>query len=626
MDYLHSILKVSFVPVPTCSSTSAAAPSPKGEASKLKVVSSQILRFRLTITYDNEEGDVEKEQTAQAFLALVGIHSLEAAWTYLFSTVQFVPFFVSKSEATPVHSGPRALLSQKVSSPAMSSVPCLLSNTGNNFVFGVPAFWSNHSYTRANRAVEALEYVYGTLRGSSPTGMFASTNLQSLVDLQMRIPYCTTTAFPSCSNSSGNSTGDANAESSCGTTGMRCEVIGKVQTVSAGVNDPCVVSASGAHTALPKRLESGFTVELALPDLEAASLRGMDTTLVMVVLLPLSFDYTRMADPVDPNQPSVLRSVLAHSLGHTHVETAAAAALVLGSGVIPVEFMESFLCLSSTSPLSNDRLVLNLSLTNVMTSAARLYSTSLDLHSSRVLRDGEVSGVGGSSGAALPGDEAEPHFTTSPLWGEIRPGADPSSMRTIDLLTKLVTLTPVVVGEERPPFILHPGETYSFEFVIEVLPQLCYLLNSRSLEYVYERYYAVPHCMSSRPRAEGGAAAAGGGGRGADGGSGERTGDGATQNTALRGGAATVFSNGSVVTDCYGEVVSANELRRLLSYFYVSHLFVYYDLVTERDSALSPQSHFGEQGSETLQHPPVDDQAHAAGLCLRYPAQWSFGT
>ncbi|KPA84036.1 hypothetical protein ABB37_02167 [Leptomonas pyrrhocoris] len=619
MNVLHSIVKVSFVPLAAGDDTTASAPSPKGKASKLKVVSRQLLRFRLTITYDKEDGDTGKEQATQAFLAMVGIHSLEAAWTFLFSTVQLVPFFASKPKGQSDQNGQRVPALQKVGSPPLSPAPHVLSNLGNSFVFGVPVFWSNHTYTCANRVVESREHVYGSLRGSSPYETLTATNRQSFTDLHTSMPYVTATASPSFSNgvnadpvprSGRNSTSDASDSSICGTADVHCEVIGAVQTISAGASDPRVVSSSGAGTALPKLLESNFTVELALPDLEAASLRGMDTTLAMVVLLPLSFDKKRMAGLVNPDQPTILRSVLARSLGQTHVETAAAAALVLGSGVVPVEFTEPFLCRSSTSPLSNDRLVLNLSLTNVTASAARLYNTSLDLHSSCVLRSGEAIGSGG---AALSKEEAESHFTASPLWGELRPGANLSSMRTIDLLTKLVTLTPVVVGEERPPFILHPGETYSFEFVIEVLPQLCYLLNSHSLEYVYERYYAVPHGTTSRPHDDGSAAAAAAGG-------GDRpSGDGATQSTAPRGGAATVFSNGSVVTDCYGEVVSANELRSLLSYSYVSHLFVYYDLVTDDGSASS------RQGNETVRHPHVAGQTHGGGLYLRYPAQWSFG-
>lgn len=596
MNVLHSFLKVSFVPVAADDSASTAAPPSKGGADKLKVMSRQLLRFRLRIAYDNEAGDPEKEKAARAFLAMVGLHSLEAAWTYLFSTVQLVPFFVSKPEASFNSDGQRVLLSRRASSPPPSLAPRLLNSLGNSFVFGTPVFWSNRSYTCANRTVEPRDRVYGSLRSSSPNDTFTPSMLPSFVDLQTSIPYVTTTASPSFSSSGPldhaprgggggrGSTSDANIFGAVGAE-MHCEVIGTVQTVSADASVFRVVPAAGARAALPKFLESTFAVELALPDLEAASLRGMDTTLAMVVLLPLSFEKARMSGLADPNQPSILRSVLARSLGQTHVEMAGASALVLGSGVVPVEFTEPFLCLSSTSPLSNDRLVLNLSLTNVTASAARLYSTSLDLHSSCVLRDAEAGG----GGDAAFSKKAASHFTASPLWGEMRPGANLSSMRTIDLLTKLVTLTPVVVGEERPPFVLHPGETYSFEFVIEVLPQLCYLLNSRSLEYVYERYYAVPHGMTSRPRAEGG-----GGG------------DGAAQSSTLRSGAAAVFSNGSVVTDCYGEAVSANELRSLLSYSYVSHLFVYYDLVTEGDAVLSPQS-------------------HGAGLYLRYPAQWSFG-
>lgn len=611
MNVLHTLLKVSFVPL-TAGDDVFSVPVTKGKGNKVKVVSRQLLRFRLTITYDNEAGDAEREHAAQAFLSMVGIHSLEAAWTYLFSTVQLVPFVVSESGASSlaVRSPQRPTPVRRASSPPPSPAPRLLTNIGNNFVFGTPVFWSNHTYTHVEQRAEARDNAYGSLRGSSPTGTFTSTTLPLFSHLQASMPYVTTTASPSFSNS-GNvdqtprgNRGSLSDTAAGGNSDVRCEVIGTVQTVAADAGGPRVVGAAsgGGGVALPRLLESSFTVELALPDLEASALRGMDTTLAMVVLLPLTFECSRIGAPVDPDQPSILRSVLARSLGQTHVETAASAALVLGSGVVPVELTEPLLCLSSTSPLSNDRLVLNLSLTNVTASAARLYSTSLDLHSSCVLNDADTA----AGGAALPAEAAASHFTASPLWGELRPGADLSSMRTIDLLTKLVTITPVLVGEERPPFILHPGETYSFEFVIEVLPQLCYLLNSQSLEYVYARYYAVPHGTTSRPRLDGGAAG----------------GDDAAHGASSRGVAATVFSNGSVVTDCYGEVVSASELRGLLSYSYVSYLFVYYDLMTDGDAA---PSHSGEVKGETARRPHVVGQPNGAGLYLRYPAQWSFG-
>ncbi|TPP51364.1 hypothetical protein CGC20_18280 [Leishmania donovani] len=571
MNLLHSIVKVTFGPVTAAEEDPARSPFAPSE--KMKVVSRQLLTFRLTVTYDNMAKDASKEQATKRFLSMVGIHSLEAAWSHLFGAVQVVPFLLYKTDSST------RLESEKASSPEQASSPPMPSSaseewtrcTGSVFVCGTPRFWSSHRYRWSSSDAAAKKSGSTPLHGSTmtelsmPASLFLSTALHSL-------PMTTVTASPSLANNSRSASGghgDAYWRSSAG---VRCEVIGSVR----------------------------YTIELALPDFEVASLHGVDTALAMVVLLPLCAAdgggaATASAEAGD--QPFILRSVLARSVGQTQVEAAAASALVLGSGVIPVQLMEPFLCVSSTSPLSNDRLVLNLSLTNVTSSVAQLYSTSFDLHSSCVLLDAAMTGYD------FAGEEhGEPHITASSLWGEMRPGANLSSMRTIDLLTKLVTITPVVVGEERPPVELYPGETYTFEFVIEVLPQLCYLLNSQSLEYLYERHYAMPHGVV--------------GGRGSDGSPSRKRDEGWP-----RGGgggsssAAATFGHGPVVTDCYDQTVSAAELRRILSHSYVSHLFVYYNLAAGDAAGNS---------SSTRLSPRVSGLAHSSGLCLRYPARWSF--
>ncbi|CAC9489334.1 hypothetical protein conserved [Leishmania donovani] len=610
MNLLHSIVKVTFGPVTAAEEDPARSPFAPSE--KMKVVSRQLLTFRLTVTYDNMAKDASKEQATKRFLSMVGIHSLEAAWSHLFGAVQVVPFLLYKTDSST------RLESEKASSPEQASSPPMPSSaseewtrcTGSVFVCGTPRFWSSHRYRWSSSDAAAKKSGSTPLHGSTmtelsmPASLFLSTALHSL-------PMTTVTASPSLANNSRSASGghgDAYWRSSAG---VRCEVIGSVSTVAADEGSPRRLPAEASTAgegvavgftggALPHFLESRYTIELALPDFEVASLHGVDTALAMVVLLPLCAAdgggaATASAEAGD--QPFILRSVLARSVGQTQVEAAAASALVLGSGVIPVQLMEPFLCVSSTSPLSNDRLVLNLSLTNVTSSVAQLYSTSFDLHSSCVLLDAAMTGYD------FAGEEhGEPHITASSLWGEMRPGANLSSMRTIDLLTKLVTITPVVVGEERPPVELYPGETYTFEFVIEVLPQLCYLLNSQSLEYLYERHYAMPHGVV--------------GGRGSDGSPSRKRDEGWP-----RGGgggsssAAATFGHGPVVTDCYDQTVSAAELRRILSHSYVSHLFVYYNLAAGDAAGNS---------SSTRLSPRVSGLAHSSGLCLRYPARWSF--
>ncbi|KAI5688489.1 hypothetical protein MNV84_03959 [Leishmania braziliensis] len=607
MNVLHSFLKVTFGPVTAAEED--LANSPFAPTEKMKVVSRQPLTFRLTVTYDNVARDVSKEQAAKTFLSMVGVHSLETAWSHLFGAVQVVPFLLYKSDSSAGSEGEKPSSVLQTSSPPMLpfTSEVWINCTGSAFVCGTPQFWSSHRYTWSLSGATPRKDVSTPLHESTMTELSLLATLPPSM-AGHSLPTVMATTSLSCTNNSNSGCtsrraspgdGDAHWDASAG---VHCEVIGNVLTVAADEGSPrrlpAEASAAGEDVpvdftgaALPDLLESKYTIELALPDFEAASLRVVDTALVMVVLLPLcAAGGGGAVEAGDP--PLILSSVLARSVGSMQ----AASALVFGSGVMPVQIMEPLVCVSSTSPLSNDRLVLNLSVTNVTASVARLHSTSFDLHSSCVLCDAAITG-----GALAGAKQGEPLLTASSLWGEMRPGANLSSMRIIDLLTKLVTITPVVVGEERPPVVLYPGETYTFEFVIEVLPQLCYLLNSQSLEYLYERHYAVPHDVVGE--------------RGSDSSPSGKRGEGGSRSGGGSSAAAT-FSRGSIVTDCYGQTVPAAEIRGILSYSYLSHLFVYYDLGMD-DTA--------SNGGSARKPSRVSGLAHSTELCLRYPARWSFG-
>ncbi|KAG5501216.1 hypothetical protein JIQ42_06215 [Leishmania sp. Namibia] len=616
MNILHSIVNVAFSPI------AAAEEDPASSlfvpAGKMKIVSRQLLTFRLTITYDNVAKDTSKEEAAKTFLSMVGVHSLEAAWSYLFGAVQVVPFLLCKRDSLARFESANASSQLQANSPPMSpsSSEGWTMSTGSVFVCGTPRFWSTHRYSSSSSDATARNGSSTLLRGSTTTEVPMSGTLPPSIAVHS-LPTVTATASPSFASNSMCSLHSRRASAGDGamywdtSSDVRCEVIGNVLTLAADEGSPrrlpAEAGAAGEGVAagfngagLPHFLESRYTIELVLPDFEVASLRGHDTALAMVVLLPLCAAGGCSMAPAaieTGDQLSILRSALARSVGQTQVEAAAASALVLGSGVVPVQLTEPFLCVSSTSPLSNDRLVLNLSLTNVTASAARLYSTSFDLHSSCVLSDASITG-----GALAGTEQGEAHITASTLWGEMRPGANLSSMRIIDLLTKLVTITPVVVGQERLPVVLYPGETYSFEFVIEVLPQLCYLLNSQSLEYLYGRYYAAPHGVVGR--------------RGTHSSPSGISGEGESRGGCAAAAAAATFGHGSVLTDCYGQTVSAAELRGILSYSYLSNLFVYYDLAA---------GDMVSSDSSTTQPARVSGSARSTALCLRHPARWSFG-
>lgn len=551
MDALRRIISVDVKTVGApCAASPQEAPIDKD---RLGAVSRMPLLVQLSVHYENNSEEIE--QATMAFLSLVGETSLETAWGHLFGELQLVPFITYSDLSEPRDflrgeadgsqvSGGEAL------SMASSPDHLLLTTSTPSFVFGVPTLWAEQhlrpigkdtaSLTPPSDSMQRPSFLSVVSGSDGLMEMGLDEGEQSWIQAGPRRPRQSRRHRP----------------------GGRTVVIQPT-------TEPQVVPCSDTGSVQPRAIHSDYEFLFSFPEIDPELFEATDAALVFVLLLPISESSDQTV--------SVLRSLLARSIGF-HSIGAATAGLVLGSCVIPVYFTEALACHSTTSPLSNDRLVLNFSLTNVTAKPLQLSSAAFDVHSSRVMGDPHH---GATASAAKERDGT--------LWAEQRPGANLASMRTIDLLTKFVTVTPIVVGEDRPPVVLHPGETYSFQFIIEVVPQLCHLLNPQSLEYVYQRYYTVdplasPDVATEPPRPP------------------KKSCTPPSSVTAEPNAGAAV-----AVKDCYGCAVTAAEIRTLLSLSYVSHMFVYYDVMSDTAGGVNVE--------------PV----LPSGLHLRYAAPWSFG-
>lgn len=463
------------------------------------VIPRQPLYIHVTLSFDNTNGG--KTGRATALLAQLGETSLAQAWQRLFRRVHLFPFLMERSSDPTAQKG----TSPSGSSPPRSGVaPASSSSTGvqGTFVFGVPSCWG--------------------------TG-----ELNSSVDATL-----------------------------CGAP----RPIGKVLEA---VCDDIVVAPSpkGSASPIPASISSTYSFLFVMPEVEE-DLLGFEASLALVLLLPLGqgseADTAYPTSVTDDKATLIIMKVLSRSSENPFVGSLISRwfgkhTTLFGCGYCPLVVSRALLCQSVTCPLSNDRLVLSLNITNISSQPVVLHGATLDLYSTRVWRSPEAK------------DPTSPF--PPQLWAEQRLGASGADMRTIDIMTKIVTVTPMIVSDDRPPFTLHPEEAYSFQFILEVVPQLCYLLNPKSLQYVYAQYqekaFEEAQLTASGP-----------------------------SSVIVTG----VLSESSVsrVTDCFGAAVSTNEVVLVLSSSYISHLFVFFDV-----------GRSAPQGNGGLHH--------------RLSSKWSFG-
>ncbi|CAD2219175.1 hypothetical protein AGDE_14010 [Angomonas deanei] len=392
----------------------------------------EVLHLDLEITFENEKN--KKDSQVYAFLNTVGGADWLSVWKVLFGSLLCTPFLLSSPDTTDSSS---LVGTTEVSSSSATPVKALQST-----IPGVPALPLS-SITRSRTPKEAdtsvVHFVFGkTTLGVPHTGCNINKR-----DSRFR--------FSDAFDASVGSQVASNLVLSESTLDVRY--------------------AEGAAQGIPTFIRSKFEMRFTVPEWECDPSLGPDgfssRNLAFLLVMPLSNGTTSGENTV---RQILLREFITNGpsdmppwLNHPSIQ--------LGTASMCARIQPTLRCQSYISPLSADQLLLSLDIANSSPRPVLLQGASFDLHSTE--RDDGTSGEEGSS--------------SSPHWISFRRGPKAADMQYVELLTKVVTVTPMIVSHDRPPFILQPGETYSFQFVLQVLPQFCYLINAKSLEYVYVR-------------------------------------------------------------------------------------------------------------------------------------------
>ncbi|CCW65364.1 unnamed protein product [Phytomonas sp. EM1] len=509
------------------------------------LVPRQLLSVRLRISFKNmcDTGDPEARcgggdsegvapSTLLNFLSHVGENNFVEVWKKLFEWVVVVPFLIPRMEANEgIHAG------------------LITSGDAGAFHFGTPPFWEERHFAQSAREGQRSSY------------WLASSAME-----------------------------------------VQCSAFSAIEA-SVPINS----QTSDAAISIPQSIVSEYIFNFTVPEIERALL-DIPGIFAFVLILPfgirnaaaLSLTSESEYSPGSRNSPSplllhqrnsryILMKVLFRSLLDSNSDNNDALFgrergyfLPVGCHYSPIRVRCALDLMSVTFPLSNDRLLLNLSITNASSAPITFYGATFDLYASDVWNPAYET-----PGKSLPNGEGPSQKPTvvSISSSEQRLGPSGASLRTIDVLTKIVTITPMLASDDRPPVFLQPQETYSFQFVVEVIPQLCYLLNPESLQYVYEAFRRDEDPQKTpldRTDMRGDAI---GGARGCRWGSVGRCAE-------------------TVVIDCYGSPVATEELLHVLHSSYVSQVYVYYSL------GFSARDGSGDAQSDTLH--------------TQHSAQWSF--
>lgn len=598
MNFLENILSVSLEVDDTDGTVSGLRASMMTETLKapttvaMTVLPRQPVRWQLTLSFDNTNGD--KTADAVAFLAEIGESALQEAWVKLFDRLVVCPFLLDRGDTEAIDASHSLCLEGEeeeeklpvvASKPTCSPTPVADASSGSTlevgarFAFGVPLFWNDRLYLDEDDP-HPPSPVASVPRGAGLVGGG---------DADLPLPRPVHVLVPRNSSNASLS-----PHLPCRVAGhpveVTCEAVHFTSMPTPARPDP------GGHLtapSMPAQLTSTYHIDFTVPDGEAW-LDG-DAAFGFVLLLPLEMSHgsgsgggsgASSAGGGGGGAGGVSTTqVVAQVLARAFVDPFASGvpgwlnrhSLLLGCCYVPVNVRRALGCHSVTCPLSNDRLVLNLMLTNESPLPVVLRSASFDLYATQVCRRA---------------DNASDLVTVAEAcqWVEQRPGPAGADMRMIDILTKVVTVTPMVVSDDRPPFTLQSGETYSFQFIVQVVAQLCYVLNPKSLEYVYASYHAT-------------------GKGGQDGTTAGGAPPSSSPPTVVMPGA--VSSGASVlVRDVNGKAVSNEEIVAVLSSTYLSYLCVHYDIAPATATATENGC-----GGGTIKN----------GLHLRHAARWSFG-
>lgn len=549
MEYFERLFKITF-------DDSAAS----GTEGSIVVVPGETVHWAVNVIFDNRGSDLEKD--ACAFLCHIGETSFQSVWSSLFRHITLTPFvFISPPSVDGKNDNDAGREEGEENPP-----PVTASTPLRGFEFGIPSFWLQSCCSSLSARGTASS-------GSSSGGV---SDAHHIIGETVSVP-CAEDVYR-----------DGEGGGSIPAFAMRVfhfdyivpEEIGAL-ALAAGDGD----GADGVRKAEEGDDKGGRASSSSSDSSDSGSEGRLWLGLVPCV--------SCVEDGFDVCWGVLSRSYMNELIGGVCGGGGGppgflpeASSLPLGCWYVSLDACDALQCHPVMSPLSNDRFVLNLRITNNGLSEGPivLHGVSFDLHSTTL------------SSAASPSPSVagrEVHSTRM----KRRPGPRGADMRLVDVLNKIITVTPMVISDDKPPFVLQPDETYSFQFVLEVIPQLCYLLNPKSLKYVYERLNQMD--------AAGAAAASPADGVGVG-------------NSSSSSSSMEPFE---AISDCFGQRVKLEEIVSILSSTYTSYFYIYYNLVRDASPQQQQQQPSPSRSWCGLSKGRLDS---ASIVQKKYPVVWSF--
>ncbi|EKF26953.1 hypothetical protein MOQ_009336 [Trypanosoma cruzi marinkellei] len=333
--------------------------------------------------------------------------------------------------------------------------------------------------------------------------------------------------------------------------------------------------------AVPGHLHCTYTFSYALPELE--DFHG-PLTLGFVLLLSFSngsgkVGTDREGDD-DFNDDVLLRALV--PMEDRRMAWYRPSCVVLGTCYYWAHVSKLLCCSSEARRVSRYRVLVNVNVLNTAGISVRVQQVFFDIFS---------TWIGKSLGS----------LSSVPLWSEQRAGPRSGDLKYIELLRRAVTVTPVAVHEFCAPVMLEPEESMNFQFAIQLLPHLCYLFESNSLESVYGKF--LKGYMEDVAEEE--------------------------IKTALSSPSGPMHISSQRITNSYTSVgslkpatvatgatdeISCEELLQLMSFTFTSHVYVHYEAISPTSKACSEEA-----------NKSINGEGIYASLQLRHPVHWSVG-
>lgn len=155
--------------------------------------------------------------------------------------------------------------------------------------------------------------------------------------------------------------------------------------------------------------------------------------------------------------------------------------VVLGYGYIPVILYDPLRCRSVSRTLARDHISLSLSVVNTFHCPIQLCRAVFDMHTTRVLSDEEKKVL-------------QVNYPCLNAQNQ-RVGQRWEDSATVQMVLQALSVTPVMTQDEKLPILIQPEETYSFQFNIQLLPEVSYWLHEGPAETRSwsERFFDVDH-------------------------------------------------------------------------------------------------------------------------------------